>query len=167
MSKKKKTVIVIVIIVLVALLSVGTMAMIRYIDSLRKENNQAGLKTQSNVILDENAEPDLREKVSSVNVNIRKNIVIEKNDNGKYTMKLGLNNGNEHQYMFTITVDDKEIYRSDLIPAGASLPEVELDNINLESGSYEAVVIFSVINEKDNQSVMGSTGVQLTLDVTK
>lgn len=67
----------------------------------------------------------------------------------------------------TITVDDKEISRSDLIPAGASLPEVELDNINLESGSYEAVVIFSVINEKDNQSVMGSTGVQLTLDVTK
>lgn len=96
MSKKKKTVIVIVIIVLVALLSVGTMAMIRYIDSLRKENNQAGLKTQSNVILDENAEPDLREKVSSVNVNIRKNIVIEKNDNGKYTMKLGLNNGNSN-----------------------------------------------------------------------
>lgn len=164
-KKKKRIVIVIVIVVLIILIAIACFALLKYISSL-KEQNTSGLKTQSNVILDEKKE-NTEERVSSVNVNINRIIKVEKNENGKYIMSLNLTNGNEHQYMFSISVENKVIYTSDLIPAGMSLPEVELDNIDLETGSYEAVVLFTVVSERDNQTVMGSTGVQLVLDVSK
>jgi hypothetical protein len=126
-----------------------------------------GLKTQSNVILDKDEELDMTDRVSTINVKMHKNISIKKNDNGKYDLDVGITNGNAHQYMFTITVDNREIYRSDLIPAGASLPSVELDDVDLDSGKYEAIVIFTVVSEKDNQTVMGSTGITADLSVSK
>jgi hypothetical protein len=64
-------------------------------------------------------------------------------------------------------VDDKEIYRSDLIPAGSSLSTAELDDIDLDSGEYKAVIIFTIVSEEDNQTVLGSTGVQIPLSVSK
>lgn len=166
-KKNKRIVIVIIAVVLIALIGFGAFGVVRYISALKSQTS-SGLKTQSNVILDDKSESTTNpDKVASINVNLLKNIKVEKQDDGKYLMHLGLTNGNEHQYMFTITVDNKEVYRSDLIPAGASLPEVELDSFDLKSGSYEAVVIFTVVNEKDNQSVMGSTGVELKLTVTE
>jgi hypothetical protein len=116
---------------------------------------------------DESAEKAADEKVSSINVNMRKTLKMYPSFDGKMTLELGLNNNNEHQYIVSISVEDKTIYTSDLIPAGASLTQVDIDDLGLDSGTYEAVAIFTVINEKDNQSVMGATGVSLSMEVTR
>lgn len=164
-DKKKKIVIVIVIVVLVILLLIGAVALVKYISFLKNQDN-SGLNVEPNLYLDEDATPN-PDMVLAINVSINQIIQVEKNENGKYTMTLGLTNKNEHQYMFSMAVDDVEIYTSDLIPAGASLPEVELDDIDLETGTYDVVLIFNVISEKDNATLLGSTGIQLVLNVTK
>ncbi len=164
-KKKKKIVIVIIIVVLIILISIGAVMLLRYIEAL-KNKDTSGLNVEPNVMLDKNATPNVN-KVATINVNLNKIIKVQKKDNGKYSMVLNLTNGNEHQYMVSLSVDDVIVYTSDLIPAGATLPEVELDNIELESGTYDAVAIFTVVSEEDNKTVLGSTGLQLVLDVSK
>lgn len=164
-KKKKKIVIVIIIVILIILLILGGIALWKYIQWLKAKKETNPMKIQPNVVTGD--EDPRGERVTGINVNIRNGLKIDKNDNGKYTLTLDLKNGNDFQYMFTITVGNQEIYASGLIPAGGELPAVELDDVNLDSGSYEAIVVFSAISEKDNETVLGSTGLELDLQVTK
>ena len=168
MKSKKRIVIVIVLIVLIAILAIGGVFLWNYIGDLKEQNaNGSGLKVASNVDLDEDDDDEEKktDRVSSINVNLYKTLNMIKKDDGTAILQLGLHNGNKKQYLVTITVNNKEIYRSDLIPAGASLDEVTLSDVELEKGTYEAVAIFTIVSEEDNQTALGSTGVSIPLVV--
>lgn len=165
MKGKKRIVIVIVAVVVIIALVVGGMFLWKYIEGLKNQDG-SGLKVASNVVVDEDkVDKNAEERVQSINVNLLKALKLVYSEDGTASMKLNLHNGNEKQYMFTITVDNQEIYRSDLIPAGADLEEITLKDVGLDAGEYEAVIIFNVISEKDNQTVLGSTGIAIPLTV--
>jgi hypothetical protein len=116
---------------------------------------------------DESASSAAAEKVSSINVNMYKTLKLTQGSDGKWTLELGLENGNDHQYIVSISVDNKKIYTTDLVPAGGKLDSVVLDSVDLAAGNYEAVAIFTVVSESDNKTVLGSVGTTASLTVIK
>lgn len=165
---KKRAIIVVVMIIIIALLGTGTVFAYNYISDLKSKSNGSGLKVESNIYMDdESASQGLEDNVSSINVNMRKTLKLTQNSEGKMTLQLGLNNGNAHQYIVGISVGDTTICTTNLIPAGAQLEEIQVDNVDLDAGTYEAIAIFSVISEKDNRTVLGTTGLAVPLEVIK
>lgn len=165
-KKKFNPVIAILIVIIIALIGGAAVFGMKYLEAVNSKQ-ESGIKTEPNVFLnDEDAEKFVEDKVSSINISMTQTIRCYTNDEGKLMAKVNLVNRNEHQYLaqFVMADTNEVIYTTGLIPPDGELEEIPIE-MDLESGTYSVNAIFSLISEKDNETDIGSSGVNVNMVV--
>lgn len=161
-KKKINPVTIVLIVIIMALVGGGAY----YFNVLSKQMTESqGLKTDPNIVLnDEDAAEYLKDKVGAIRISMNQRVGTERNDEGKLIGKVGIENKNDFQYMVRFYIADTGecIYESGLIPPGGKLDEIPID-MDLEVGKYNINVIYDAISAEDNQTSLGSTGINTDL----
>jgi uncharacterized membrane protein YkoI len=166
-KQKVNPTIVILVAIIIALVAVGGVLAYKYayatVDNTNQESMGDGLVTDPNVFLtEEDAEAYQNKMIPSLNVNMLREVVCERNEEGQLVADVNIKNDNENQYrvQFIDSYSGDVIYTSGLIPAGSTLPQITLAK-DLKPGTYDISVIFSYVSEEDNKTDLGSTGISI------
>ncbi len=162
-SKKKISPVTIVLVVIIIALVGGGVYAYQQLSTQMTENQ--GIKTEPNVVLnDEDAEEFLKDKIGSIRISMNQRIACERNSEGKLIGKIGVENKNDFQYMFRVYLADtgEALYESGLIPPDGKVDEIPIEK-DLEVGKHSVNVLFDAISTEDNQTSLGSTGINTDL----
>lgn len=128
---------------------------------------ETGIKTESNLFMgDDEAAEYKNEMVPSMRLTMSSRIYCEKKEDGTFAGKVSIENNNDFQYMIRFIMADTNevIYETGLIPPGGKIEEIPV-NMKLEPGTYAVNAIFTAISEKDNQTDLGSSGLNTEMVV--
>lgn len=151
----------VLIVIIIALLG-GGVYLFTQLNSV-----ETGMKSEPNVFLDdESADAYLEDKVTSISVNMSQKIYCEKDEQGKLVGEINAVNDNDFQYMIQFIMADtgETLYETGLIQAGNQLKSIPI-NMEFEPGRYPVNVIFNAISSEDNQTNLGSVGINVEMVV--
>jgi hypothetical protein len=90
-------------------------------------------------------------------------------DNGQAESKdayVANSTNNTHPILFDVYMKDTEelLYSSPVLPVGTNLTNIKLDK-ELEAGSYQATVMYSLLEDEESQEEISSAGFVITINV--
>jgi len=173
-EKKSKTLLIIIVILLVLL--IGTVAGATAL-LLSRDDNSTDSKTEeilpggqipyeSTVITSEEAARQAAEaaKVENGNISLELSVVAFSQDGQAFECYIANAVENVYDiYIIILDENDEEVYRSGLIPVGASLQSFQTSTV-LDKGDHECTVVYHQIAE-DHITEVGTVAAGITLSV--
>jgi type II secretory pathway pseudopilin PulG len=177
-EKKKSSngliIVVIVLLVIILLVLVGVVAFLLGRDKGRSEESENRRQVQSSVrtIQDENDAANvvqqMKEEVAEGYFECKMSMAWTFPDGESESPDAYIANSenNSHPIIFDIYLTDTEelLYSSPVLPVGSDIKNLKLDKA-LPAGTYNATVMYSLIEDETSQKVISSAGFIVTITV--